>query len=127
MKYVPGLRNISLFLGLVLAPSFAFLAWLDSVANHVAYSWLFLAAFCGMFAYGILSLLSFEPKRTATYVAVGFISIPVINSLMSERLGGGQVFWGMLLGWFSGASAISCVMWLRLRKEWNAKHPYARC
>ena len=110
-----------------MAPAFAFLAWLDSVANHVAYSWLFLAAFCGMFAYGLLSIPDLGLRRGAVYVAVGFISIPVVNSLMSEELGGGQMFWGMLLGWFSGASAISCVMWLRLRKKWNAEHPYARC
>jgi hypothetical protein len=95
--------------------------------NHVAYSWLFLAAFCGMFAYGLLLLLNFGPRLGAAYVAGGFISIPVIHSLMGEGSGGGQVLWGMILGWFSGASAISCVMWLKLRKKWNAEHPYARC
>ncbi len=127
LKNVPGLRNISLLLGLVLVPAFSFLAWLDSMGNHVAYSWLFLAAFWGMFAYGLLSILDPGLRRGAAYIAVGFISIPVVSNLIGEELGGGQVFWGMLLGWFSGASAVSCAMWLKLRKEWNAEHPYARC
>lgn len=126
-RYVPGLRNMFLFFALVMLPAFVIYAWFDSTANHLDYSWPFAVTFAIMFLYGMPVAMDLGRKVGAAYVATGFVAIIIAVKLVGANPDTGQVAWGMVIGWFSGMAASLCFMWLRLRRKWNAEHPYMRC
>jgi len=126
-RYVPGLRNIFLFFALVLLPAIIICAWLDSTANHLVYSWPFVVAVAVMFFYGLPVAVDIGRRGGAAYVATGFAAFLVAVKLIGANPDRAPIAWGMAIGWFSGMAVISCFMWLRLRREWNAGHPYMRC
>lgn len=107
---------------------FAFMAWLDSVSNHVVYSWFFAASILPMFIYGLPAVFISTYKRGAPYLSGGWIAIGVVGQLAHRNLANGnQVLWGMVFGWFAGVAVISLIMWLKLRERWNSDHPEKRC
>ncbi len=127
LRSVPGLRNIFLFLSFGLIPAFLLYAWFDSNANNLQYTWLSVAAFVCMYSYGMIAILDLGYRRDAAYLASGFLIIAFANKLIGNNFEHSLIIWGMLIGWFSGVASISCIMWLRLRKEWNEKNPEKRC
>lgn len=127
LKYVPGTRNVFLFIAFVLVPAFAILALFDASANHWSFSWPFIAAFGGMFSYGFLTVLNLGPRKTGAYMIIGFVALKFSPHLLDADALSGQIGWGGLIGWFAGMASISFFMWLRLRNEWNAKNPGKMC
>jgi hypothetical protein len=126
-KYVPGLRNMFLFFSLGLAPAFAVVAMISSNANDLIYSYKFVVAFLPAFAWGLLVIIDKGLRLGAAYLAIGFITMGTVLRQIGGDPENGQIGWGIVLGWLCGMAAISCVMWLRLRKEWNQKNPDDRC
>lgn len=126
-KYVLGLRNMFLFFSLGLVPGFAVVAVISSNANDLIYSYKFVMAFLAAFGWGLLVIVDMGTRLGAAYLAIGFITMGTVLRQIGADPENGQIGWGIVLGWLCGMAAVCCIMWLRLRKEWNQKNPDKRC
>lgn len=109
---------------LFILPLFIILAIIDSVQNHVVYSWSFILAFFFALIYllGIIPFNSYQNKIDKNlsyyYVGIFFLLIFFLGTygFNREYSLGSQITIGLIVGALSGMSCVSLYFW-KIKKK----------
>ena len=107
---------------LLAATVFTVTAYLDSVQEHIVYSWPFVLVFVVGFCYGLAARIesrgsrSLNTKISYVYVGMGFAILGMLYYRVAPDSLNSQAVFGWALGWLYGMAAIGTHLWARDKK-----------
>jgi FtsH-binding integral membrane protein len=108
---------------------FTVIAYLDSVQEHVIYSWPFVFVFATGFCFGLAGMIEVKGNRALNtrisyvYVGLGFTVLGMLYYRVAPSSLNSQAVFGWTLGWLYGMAVIGACLWARDWKRGLLKSP----